>query len=172
MARTSLFDLSGRVAVVTGAGNKSFSAGGDFFAMKRLNFTNAYMWNDRMLGLAMTIRGLPIPVIAMVNGPAIAGTFEIALACGNTAAEKAAEGVVKKLKELLGERHGACGAEGQEHEPTPAFNAHRVEAEQSLVEAGGGAQVRRGDQAPVQIVGPRVIGAVDRGAFRGRCRAG
>jgi naphthoate synthase len=29
--------------------------------MKRLNFTNAYMWNDRMLGLAMTIRGLPIP---------------------------------------------------------------------------------------------------------------
>src|SRR3982074_2802553 len=54
--------------VVTGAGNKSFSAGGDFFAMKRLNFTNAYMWNDRMLGLAMTIRGLPIPGIAMVNG--------------------------------------------------------------------------------------------------------
>ena len=38
-------------AVVTGAGDKSFSAGGDFFAMKRLNFTNAYMWNDRMLGL-------------------------------------------------------------------------------------------------------------------------
>ena len=28
-------------AVVTGAGDKSFSAGGDFFAMKRLNFTNA-----------------------------------------------------------------------------------------------------------------------------------
>src|SRR5689334_25418996 len=41
-------------AVITGAGDKSFSAGGDFFAMKRLNFTNAYMWNDRMLGLAMT----------------------------------------------------------------------------------------------------------------------
>ena len=39
-------------AVVTGAGDKAFSAGGDFFAMKRLNFTNAYMWNDRMLGLA------------------------------------------------------------------------------------------------------------------------
>ena len=37
-------------AVVTGAGDKSFSAGGDFYAMKRLNFTNAYMWNDRMLG--------------------------------------------------------------------------------------------------------------------------
>jgi enoyl-CoA hydratase/carnithine racemase len=30
-------------AVVTGAGDKAFSAGGDFYAMKRLNFTNAYM---------------------------------------------------------------------------------------------------------------------------------
>jgi len=37
------------VRVVTGKGDKSFSAGGDFFAMKRLNFANAYMWNDRML---------------------------------------------------------------------------------------------------------------------------
>ena len=68
-------------AVVTGAGTKSFSAGGDFFAMKRLNFTNAYMWNDRMLGLAMTIRGLPIPVIAMVNGWCMGGGHELALWC-------------------------------------------------------------------------------------------
>src|SRR3970040_1132879 len=68
-------------AVVTGAGDKAFSAGGDFFAMKRLNFTNAYMWNDRMLGLAMTIRGLPIPVIAMVNGWCMGGGHELALWC-------------------------------------------------------------------------------------------
>src|SRR5262249_19837539 len=54
-------------AVVTGAGDKAFSAGGDFYAMKRLNWVNGAMWNDRMKGLAMTIRGLPIPVIAMVN---------------------------------------------------------------------------------------------------------
>ncbi|HKA39010.1 MAG TPA: enoyl-CoA hydratase-related protein, partial [Burkholderiales bacterium] len=68
-------------AVVTGTGDKAFSAGGDFFAMKRLNFTNAYMWNDRMLGLAMTIRGLPIPVIAMVNGWCMGGGHELALWC-------------------------------------------------------------------------------------------
>ena len=68
-------------AVITGKGNKSFSAGGDFYAMKRLNFTNAYMWNDRMLGLAMTIRGLPIPVIAMVNGWCMGGGHELALWC-------------------------------------------------------------------------------------------
>ena len=62
-------------AVFTGAGDKAFSAGGDFFAMKRLNFTNASMWNDRMQGLAMAIRGVPIPVIAMAaNGSVTAAS--------------------------------------------------------------------------------------------------
>src|SRR5215475_607660 len=35
-------------AVVTGAGDKAFSAGGDFHAMMRLNWTNAAMWNDQI----------------------------------------------------------------------------------------------------------------------------
>src|SRR5438046_8811695 len=61
-------DPSIACAVVTGAGDKAFSAGGDFYAMKRLNWINGAMWNDRMQGLAMTIRGLPIPVNAIVNG--------------------------------------------------------------------------------------------------------
>jgi len=52
--------------VFTGAGDKAFSAGGDFYAMRRLTFQNAYMWNDRMLGLAMAIRGVPIPVIILI----------------------------------------------------------------------------------------------------------
>jgi enoyl-CoA hydratase/carnithine racemase len=34
-------DPSIACAVITGKGSKSFSAGGDFYAMKRLNFTNA-----------------------------------------------------------------------------------------------------------------------------------
>src|SRR5687768_4439782 len=105
-------------AVVTGAGDKSFSAGGDFFAMKRLNFTNAYMWNDRMLGLAMTIRGLPIPVIAMVNGWCMGGGHELALWCdlviasenavfGQTGAKVAAcptVGATQYLPRIIGER--------------------------------------------------------------------
>ena len=105
-------------AVVTGKGNKSFSAGGDFFAMKRLNFTNAYMWNDRMLGLAMTIRGLPIPVIAMVNGWCMGGGHELALWCdlviasenavlGQTGAKVGAcptVGATQYIPRIIGER--------------------------------------------------------------------
>jgi dihydroxynaphthoic acid synthetase len=105
-------------AVVTGAGDKAFSAGGDFYAMKRLNFTNAYMWNDRMLGLAMTIRGLPISVIAMVNGWCMGGGHELALWCdlviasenamlGQTGAKVGAcptVGATQYLPRIIGER--------------------------------------------------------------------
>jgi len=105
-------------AVVTGTGNQSFSAGGDFYAMKRLNFNNAYMWNDRMLGLAMTIRNLPIPVIAMINGWCMGGGHELALWCdlaiasenavlGQTGAKVGAcptVGATQYIPRIIGER--------------------------------------------------------------------
>jgi enoyl-CoA hydratase/carnithine racemase len=75
------YDPTIAVAVVRGAGDKAFSAGGDFYAMKRLNWINAAQWNDRMLSLAMTIRGLQIPVVAMVHGYCMGGGHELALWC-------------------------------------------------------------------------------------------
>src|SRR5262245_28457357 len=111
-------DPSIACAVVTGAGDKAFSAGGDFYAMKRLNWANAAMWNDRMQGLAMTIRGLPIPVIAMVNGWCMGGGHELALWCdlviasdhavlGQTGARVGAcptVGATQYLPRIIGER--------------------------------------------------------------------
>jgi len=62
-------DPSIACAVVTGRRRQGPSRrAADFYAMKRLTWVNAAMWNDRMQGLAMTIRGLAIPVIAMVSG--------------------------------------------------------------------------------------------------------
>jgi dihydroxynaphthoic acid synthetase len=104
--------------VVTGAGDKAFSAGGDFYAMKRLTWQNAYMWNDLMLGTAMAIRGLPIPVIAMVNGWCMGGGHELALWCdvviasdtavlGQTGAKVGAcptVGATQYLPRIIGER--------------------------------------------------------------------
>ncbi len=116
--RSTREDPSIACAVVTGAGDKSFSAGGDFYAMKRLNWVNASMWNDRMQGLAMTIRGLPIPVIAMVNGFCMGGGHELALWCdlviasddavlGQTGATVGAcptVGATQYLPRMIGER--------------------------------------------------------------------
>jgi dihydroxynaphthoic acid synthetase len=111
-------DPSIACVVITGAGDKSFSAGGDFYAMKRLTFRNAYQWNDRMLATAMTIRGLPIPVIAMVNGWCVGGGHELALWCdvviasenavlGQTGAKVGAcptVGATQYLPRIIGER--------------------------------------------------------------------
>lgn len=93
-------------AVVTGAGDKSFSAGGDFYAMKRLTWQNAMMWNDLMLGTAMAIRGLPIPVIAMVNGWCMGGGHELALWCDLVIASDNA------VLGQTGARVGACPTVG------------------------------------------------------------
>ena len=111
-------DPSIACAVVTGAGDKAFSAGGDFHAMVRLNRANADQWNERMLGLAMTIRGLPIPAIAMVNGWCMGGGHELALWCdlviasdnavfGQTGARVGAcptVGATQYIPRLIGER--------------------------------------------------------------------
>ncbi len=105
-------------AVITGAGDTAFSSGGDFHAMMKLNRANAHMWNDRMLGLAMAIRGLPIPVIAMVNGWCMGGGHELALWCdlviaseesvfGQTGAKVAAcptVGATQYIPRIIGER--------------------------------------------------------------------
>jgi 1,4-dihydroxy-2-naphthoyl-CoA synthase len=86
--------------------------------MRRLTFQNAYMWNDRMLGLAMAIRGVPIPVIAMINGWCMGGGHELALWCdlaiasenavlGQTGARVAAcptVGATQYIPRIIGER--------------------------------------------------------------------
>ncbi len=111
-------DPSIACVVITGTGEKAFSAGGDFKSMMRLNWTNANHWNDRMLGTAMTIRGLWIPVIAMVNGWCMGGGNELALWCdlvvcsenavfGQTGAKVGAcptVGATQYLPRVIGER--------------------------------------------------------------------
>jgi len=111
-------DPSIAAIVFKGAGTEAFSAGGDFYAMKRLNWTNGAMWNDRMQGLAMAIRGVPIPVIAMVNGWCMGGGHELALWCdvviasenavlGQTGAKVGAcptVGATQYLPRIIGER--------------------------------------------------------------------
>jgi len=106
------------VAAVVYGGGGHFSAGGDFHAMMKLNKANSYMWNDRMLKVAMTCRNLPIPVIAMVEGACVGGGHELMLWCdlviasedsvfGQTGARVGAcptVGATQYIAKLIGER--------------------------------------------------------------------
>lgn len=69
-----------RAAVLTGAG-KAFVAGADIAEMAGLGTAAAKRFADAGQRLCATIETLPFPVIAAVNGFALGGGCEIALAC-------------------------------------------------------------------------------------------
>jgi enoyl-CoA hydratase len=67
--------------VITGQGEKSFVAGADIKEMRGLNPIEAETFARRGQGIFRQIEKLPVPVIAAVNGFALGGGLELALAC-------------------------------------------------------------------------------------------
>lgn len=69
------------VVVLTGAGSKAFVAGADIAEMTALRPTQARDFSHRGQRLMRAIETLDKPVIAMVNGFALGGGLELAMAC-------------------------------------------------------------------------------------------
>lgn len=74
-------DKSVRCLIITGDGEKSFVAGADISEMSTLNEQEGFAFGKRGADVFRKIETLPIPVIAAVNGFALGGGCEIAMAC-------------------------------------------------------------------------------------------
>lgn len=70
-----------RCLIVTGDGEKSFVAGADISEMANLNVPQGQTFGSRGSAVFRKIETLPVPVIAAVNGFALGGGCELAMAC-------------------------------------------------------------------------------------------
>ncbi|HWR82827.1 MAG TPA: enoyl-CoA hydratase-related protein [Candidatus Deferrimicrobium sp.] len=79
-----------RCVIITGAGEKAFVAGADIHEMADLNMRSGTDLSARGSYLMRTVQNFPKPVIAAVNGFALGGGCELAMACDiRLASEKA-----------------------------------------------------------------------------------
>ncbi len=74
-------DATIRVVIVTGAGSKAFIAGADISELAKLTSVEALEFSRAGQALMTRIERLGKPVIAAVNGYALGGGMELAMAC-------------------------------------------------------------------------------------------
>jgi enoyl-CoA hydratase len=109
-----------KVAVLTSAGDKAFAAGGDLKELdRRRSAQDAGELFDLGSRATQAVRRFPVPVVAALNGVALGGGAELAIACDfRLAARHAAIGFVQaqlalspgfggcaRLQQLLGPRN-------------------------------------------------------------------
>lgn len=125
-----------RAMVLTGAGDRAFVAGADIKELQSLSPLEAAELSKRVQEIFQLLRDLPIPVIAAVNGFALGGGLELALACDFIYASDAA--VLGLVEMDLGLIPGYAGVSrlvdriGTSQAREALYTARKFTAEESL----------------------------------------
>ena len=108
--RSLYVDTEGvRVVVLTGRGDKAFSAGGDLKERKTMTDEDWQRQHAIFEQGVQAVRACPVPVIAAVNGAAYGGGCETALNCDFVYASQTARFALTEVK--LGIMPGAMGTQ-------------------------------------------------------------
>src|SRR5215813_744434 len=99
-----------RGVIVTGAGEKAFVAGADIAEMNGMDAERARHFGALGQRVMDSLSALPVPVVAAVNGFALGGGCELALACDIIYASENARFGLPEVG--LGTLHGFVGAQG------------------------------------------------------------
>lgn len=102
-------DRDVRVVVITGAGEKSFCAGADLKERKGVTADETAPYVNAIGGAIDSIADLPMPTIAAINGYALGGGMELALACDFRIASSNAKFALTEVR--LGIMPGAGGTQ-------------------------------------------------------------
>jgi len=74
-------DTAARVVVLTGAGERAFAAGADIKEMVEMSVLEGHTWGSLGHECGRLLESMPKPTLAAVNGLALGGGCELALAC-------------------------------------------------------------------------------------------
>lgn len=135
-ALDSLADRSVRAIILTGAGPKAFAAGADIGEMKDLEPAAAREYAESGSRALCRLAQFPAPIIAAVNGYALGGGFELALACDIIIAAENASFAFPEVS--LGVTPGFGGTQrlarlvGPGRAKDLIFSARRIDAQEAL----------------------------------------
>ncbi len=130
------FDNDTRVVIITGAGDRAFCAGADLKERATMSETEVKKFIFTIRNLFTFIENLNKPVIAAVNGVALGGGTELALACDiRIASTKASMGLTETRLAII---PGAGGTQrlprliGRGKAKELIFTGRRVDAKEAL----------------------------------------
>lgn len=134
-AATCKFDRSVRCIVVTGAGEKAFCAGADLKERAGMDMNRVRRTVSLIRESINDVEALPQPVIAAVNGAALGGGTELALACDIRIASETATFALTETS--LGIIPGAGGTQrlprliGKGRAKELIFTARKIDAKEA-----------------------------------------